>query len=104
MLLATGYRIDVGKMAMLAPQLRARIARHGGLPRLSPDLNQACPGLHFIGASAVASFGPLLRFIAGAGFAARRLARVAGRGRKASGRGDTSFDVQELPLAAGGRD
>ena len=103
-LLATGYRIDVGKMAMLAPQLRARIARHGGLPRLSAQFESSVPGLHFIGASAVASFGPLLRFIAGAGFAARRLARVAGRGRKVPAEAIASFDVQELPLAAGGRD
>lgn len=103
-LLATGYRTDVGKMPMLAPQLRARIARHGGLPRLSARFESSVPGLHFIGASAVASFGPLLRFIAGAGFAARRIARVAGRGRKVPVEAIPFFKAQELPLAAGGRD
>lgn len=76
-LCATGYRIDVDKMAMLAPSLRARIKRHAGLPVLSGGFESSVPGLHFIGAAAVGSFGPLLRFIAGAGFAARRLTRVA---------------------------
>ncbi len=48
------------------------------------------PGLHFIGASAVASYGPLMRFIAGAGFAARAVTkRVLGqRSRAAAGRRD----------------
>ena len=81
-LLATGYRIDVGKMTALAPNLRARITRHGGLPALSSGFESSVPGLHFVGAAAVASFGPLLRFIAGAGFAARRVTRAAAQGRK----------------------
>jgi hypothetical protein len=33
------------------------------------------PGLHFAGASAVDSHGPLLRFVAGAGYAARSITR-----------------------------
>ena len=31
------------------------------------------PGLHFVGASAVASYGPLMRFVAGTTFAAQEL-------------------------------
>jgi cation diffusion facilitator CzcD-associated flavoprotein CzcO len=81
-LLATGYRIDVEKMNILEPGLRGRIARHGGLPTLSAGFESSVGGLHFVGSAAVASFGPLLRFIAGAGFAARRVTRsVVGRGR-----------------------
>ena len=79
-LLATGYRIDVDKMNLLAPNVRAKIVRHGGLPVLNGGFESSVRGLHFAGASAVASFGPLLRFIAGAGFAARRLTRAALRG------------------------
>jgi hypothetical protein len=33
--------------------------------------------LHFVGASSVSSFGPLMRFIAGAGYAARSVTRAA---------------------------
>jgi hypothetical protein len=78
-LLATGYRTDVDKMGLLDKHMRARIARHNGQPVLSGGFESSVPGLHFVGASAVGSFGPLLRFIAGAGFAARRVARAAAR-------------------------
>jgi FAD-dependent urate hydroxylase len=78
-LLATGYRIDVKKMAMLDQRLRDTVTPHNGLPVLSNGFESSVPGLHFVGASAVASFGPLLRFIAGAGFSARRVTRAAMR-------------------------
>ncbi len=76
-MLATGYHIDVAKMTILEPKLRAKLARHDGLPVLNSALELNVPGLHFVGAAAVGSFGPLLRFIAGAGFAARRVTRAA---------------------------
>jgi hypothetical protein len=72
-LLATGYRVDVDKMNILDSRLRSRVARHGGLPILSAGFESNVAGLHFAGSFAVASFGPLLRFIAGAGFAAKRI-------------------------------
>ena len=53
-LLATGYRIDVDKMSMLEPKLREKIVRHGGLPVLNGGLESSVPGLHFVGAAAVA--------------------------------------------------
>ncbi len=81
--LATGYRIDVDQMTMLEPRLREKIARHGDLPVLNGGFESSVPGLHFVGAAAVASFGPLLRFIAGTGFAARRITRAALRGARA---------------------
>ena len=83
-LLATGYRIDVDKMNILDQRLRERIARRGGLPMLSAGFESTVAGLHFVGSSAVASFGPLLRFIAGAGFAARRITRSAIGDRRAA--------------------
>jgi hypothetical protein len=79
-LLATGYRVDVDKISMLEPKLRDKIARHGGQPVLNSGLESSVPGLHFVGAAAVASFGPLLRFIAGSAFAARRVTRAVLRG------------------------
>jgi len=74
-LLATGYRINIDKMSIIDPLSRSRILQHAGLPALSGGFESSVSGLHFIGAAAVASFGPLLRFIAGAGFAARRITR-----------------------------
>ena len=100
-LLATGYRIDVDKMKMLEPRLRNRVARHSGLPILSGGFESSVSGLHFVGAFAVASFGPLLRFIAGTGFAARRITRsVIGHSRASRVLANASLDSfrQEAPL------
>ena len=101
-LLATGYRIDVDKMTILEPRLRERIARHGSLPMLSAGFETTVAGLHFVGSAAVASFGPLLRFIAGAGFAARRITRSAIGDRRAARiftDSDHSSFRQKTPLA-----
>lgn len=76
-ILATGYRVDIGKLGVLAPQLRAQIKLRDNYPILSPGFETSVPGLHFLGSPAVGSFGPLLRFVAGSGFAARRLTRTA---------------------------
>jgi hypothetical protein len=101
-LLATGYRIDVDKMTMLEPKLRQKIVRHGDLPVLNGGFESSVPGLHFVGASAVASFGPLLRFIAGAGFAARHVTRAALRGaaRSADRRHEAFVGPAPMSLAA----
>jgi hypothetical protein len=76
-LLGTGYRIDIAKLAILAPKLLGKVARRGGSPVLGAGFESSVPGLHFAGASAVDSYGPLMRFIAGAGYAARRITRAA---------------------------
>lgn len=76
-LLATGYRIDIAKLGVLAPSLLQRITRIAGSPRLSAQFESSVPGLHFVGSSAVHSLGPLMRFIAGAGYAARCVTRAA---------------------------
>jgi cation diffusion facilitator CzcD-associated flavoprotein CzcO len=73
--LATGYRFDVARLGMLAPELRAAIACRAGSPMLSPGFESSIPGLFFAGASAVSSFGPLMRFIAGTSFAAHGVTR-----------------------------
>jgi pyridine nucleotide-disulfide oxidoreductase len=82
-LLGTGYRIDIAKLGILSPELLGTVARNGGSPVLSAGFESSRPGLHFAGASAVDSYGPLMRFIAGAGYAARSITRtaLAGRGR-----------------------
>jgi cation diffusion facilitator CzcD-associated flavoprotein CzcO len=72
-LLGTGYRIDIAKLGILGPDLLRRIACRDGAPRLAAGFESNVPGLHFVGASAVASYGPLMRFIAGTAFAAREL-------------------------------
>jgi len=84
-LLATGYRVDVAKYPFLSPRLVERIRQVGGYPRLDHGFETNVPGLHFVGAPAAWSMGPLMRFVAGADFAAHSVARgvmsAAGRSR-----------------------
>lgn len=78
-LAATGYRLDVDRLGFLDPALRSRLRRVGGAPLLDRRLESSVPGLHFVGAMAAPSLGPSLRFLAGTGFAARRLTAAARR-------------------------
>jgi thioredoxin reductase len=81
---ATGYKIDVGAIGFLDEALRARIAAVSGLPVLSRDFETSVPGLYLVGPAAAYSFGPMFRFVLGARYTARRLARhLAGAGRRA---------------------
>jgi hypothetical protein len=83
-LLGTGYRIDIAKLGVLSPELLGQVACRSGSPVLRTGFESRVAGLHFVGASAVDSFGPLMRFIAGAGYAGRSVARAAlARGRRA---------------------
>src|SRR5262249_42063904 len=74
-LLATGYHIDIARLGILAPELLAAIATDDGSPMLADGYESCVSGLHFIGSAAVASYGPLLRFVWGAGYAARTVTR-----------------------------
>jgi thioredoxin reductase len=71
---ATGYRPDIGRLAFLEPALREAVQVLEGAPILSPHFESSVPGLYFVGAAAVHSFGPVMRFAAGAKFASRRIA------------------------------
>jgi hypothetical protein len=81
-LLATGYRVDLAKYRILTPELLHRVDCVDGYPVLSAGFESSVPGLHFMGASAVASFGPMMRFVAGTVYAGSALAHaVAAAGR-----------------------
>ena len=80
-LLATGYHIDISKLAFFAPTFLEAVSRIDGSPRLGSGFESSVPGLHFLGANAVKSYGPVMRFIAGSGFAAKELTRAVFAGR-----------------------
>jgi len=77
-LLGTGYQVDVAQYSFLAPTLVDKVARVGGYPRLSRGFESSVPGLYFVGAPAAWSLGPLFRFVAGAPWAAPRVAASLG--------------------------
>jgi|SRR5665213_450810 len=72
---ATGYRVDVDRIAFLDESLRARIRTVENTPILFSNFESSVPGLYFVGPAAANSFGPLQRFAVGARFAARRVSR-----------------------------
>jgi thioredoxin reductase len=80
---ATGYSPDVRRLDFLSDGLRSEIRTHAGMPVLSGRFESSVPGLYFVGPPAVNTFGPLMRFMVGAEYAApvvaRRLARKAQR-------------------------
>lgn len=78
-LLGTGYAVDVRRYPFLGPDLIAKLELRGGYPLLTRGLESSLPGLHFVGAPAALSFGPIMRFVVGTWYAAPAVARrVAG--------------------------
>ena len=79
-LLGTGYRVDVSKYDFLAPELAQSVIRFQGYPRLREGFESSVPRLHFLGAPAIWSFGPLMQFVVGTHYSSRSLLRcVAGK-------------------------
>ena len=71
----TGYVADLDALPFLDRALAARIRRIEQSPKLSAHFESSVRGLYFVGNAAAYSFGPLLRFVAGAEFAAPTVAR-----------------------------
>jgi len=79
-LLGTGYKVDVAKYDFLDSKLAHSISRFEGFPRLSDGFETSVPRLHFLGAPAIWSFGPLMQFVVGTHYASRALLRyIAGK-------------------------
>jgi FAD-dependent urate hydroxylase len=70
----SGYAIDVERMSVLEPKLRARIQRLEAAARLNSVFESSVPGLHVIGPASAMSFGPLYRFVVGAEYTAETVA------------------------------
>jgi cation diffusion facilitator CzcD-associated flavoprotein CzcO len=67
---ATGYRVDLDRIAYLSAGLRAKIKTYAGVPILDRALQSSIAGLHFAGVASAQSFGPVMRFVYGAKHAA----------------------------------
>jgi hypothetical protein len=76
---ATGYTYDVRRLAFLDQEIVSDIRRVGDSPSLTANFESSVPNLYFIGITAANTFGPLLRFAFGAGFAAPRLSKHLAR-------------------------
>jgi thioredoxin reductase len=72
---ATGFRVDLARLPFMEENLRRRIRTVGAMPVLSTNFESSVSGLYFVGLAAAGSFGPLMRFMYGTEFAARRISK-----------------------------
>jgi cation diffusion facilitator CzcD-associated flavoprotein CzcO len=72
---ATGYKVDVERLALLDSGLRKQIRYTGKSPFLSAHFESSVPGLYFVGVASANTFGPVMRFAFGARYAANRLTK-----------------------------
>ncbi len=91
---ATGYRVDVNRLRMLDDNLKKQITTVVGAPILSSVFESSVKGLYFIGSSSAPSFGPVMRFVAGAGFTVRTVSRALPR---------AGGQINRRPVALAGR-
>ncbi|MHB8412140.1 MAG: NAD(P)-binding domain-containing protein [Candidatus Acidiferrales bacterium] len=73
---ATGYRVDLERLAFLSADIRKGLKTVNGTPVLRPTFESSMPGLYLVGIASANSFGPVMRFAFGAGFAARCLTQT----------------------------
>ncbi|MBV6434475.1 MAG: Ferredoxin--NADP reductase [Bryobacteraceae bacterium] len=73
---ATGYEVDMKRLKLLGSNLSSALATVSGSPVLNSRMESSVPGLYFAGVTAAISFGPVMRFAFGAGFAARRITKA----------------------------
>jgi len=90
---ATGYRVDMERLKFLNPEIRSKLKAVNGSPVLSKCFESSIPGLFFAGVAAANSFGPVMRFAFGAGFAARTITRALA---KSVARETTSVPVRSV--------
>ena len=74
-ILGTGYRVDVARYRFLGSGILQQLRTVDGFPVLCPALESSIPGLHFLGAPAAWSYGPLMCFVPGTKYAADALLR-----------------------------
>jgi cation diffusion facilitator CzcD-associated flavoprotein CzcO len=95
--LGTGYHVDISRLGMLSPQLLRHVTCADGSPLLRSEFESSVAKLHFVGSSAVKSFGPLMRFVAGASYAARAVTAAALGRRAQRSSSDSPTTVTSLP-------
>ena len=94
---ATGYRVDLERLKFVSSEIRSKIKVVGGAPVLSTGFESSVPGLYFAGVAAANSFGPVMRFAFGAGFAARTITRALA---KSASRETASIPAQSVAASS----
>lgn len=71
---ATGYRVDANRLTFVEPGLRKQIATQRNAPILSANFETSVSGLYVVGVGSSPFFGPVMRFVCGAKYAAAKVA------------------------------
>lgn len=74
-LLAAGYELDLNKLGFLGEDISEQLNQYNGYPVLDRGFESSVPGLHFAGAMASHSLGPLCRFVSGSHATATHISR-----------------------------
>lgn len=72
---ATGYQVNVDRLSLLSGKIRSSLQCFESIPVLSGSFESSVPGLYFVGLASAPSFGPVMRFLYGAGYTARRISK-----------------------------
>lgn len=75
---ATGYRVDCSRLTFISQSIRSSLQLIESAPVLSQNFESSVPGLYFVGLASAHCFGPVMRFLFGAGYTARRLSKHLG--------------------------
>jgi FAD-dependent urate hydroxylase len=71
--LGTGFDVRADRHPLLGTELAADLRTREGAPLLAAGFESSVAGMHFVGAFAAASFGPVMRFVSGTQFTGRAL-------------------------------
>ena len=97
---ATGYKPDLRRLKFLDSDVLSGIRCVEQTPYLSSNFESTVPNLYFVGITAANTFGPLLRFAYGAGFAAPRLAKHLARSASRNLVRHVSASNSETPVSS----
>jgi thioredoxin reductase len=76
---ATGYRPDVRGMGFLGDGIRAGLRTVDGTVDVDAEFGSSIPGMYVMGPAVAPTFGPVMRFVHGADFAAHTVAKSLSR-------------------------
>lgn len=79
LMFGTGYKVDVRRYPFLGETLLPDLKVVDGYPVLRRGFESSVPGLHFLGAPAARSFGPIMRFVSGSWYGGSRVAQGIAR-------------------------
>jgi FAD-dependent urate hydroxylase len=82
LMFGTGYKVNVTRHPFFDRSLVGDLRLVDGYPTLGRGFESSIPGLHFLGAPAARSFGPIMRFVSGSWYGGTRLAQSVARDRQ----------------------